>query len=391
MSWVKIGGQSLVLIALVIGLVGFISANKTVKLTVDGAQSSVQTFGGSVADVLHSANVKVSAQDNVAPALDASVSNGSTITVNTSKDVTVTLDGAQTVVQTYAGKVADLISQLGVASNAVVNVAQDTPLAEDGTQLEITTPKEVQVIADGKRKVQTTTATKVADVLKAAGVTVGAKDLVSVPGSAPVVADMVIKVSRLKTDGKATLSQDVPFQTVETVDPKTFKDEKKVTQQGVVGKLDKTYQILTIDGHEVNRTLLSQVESVAPVTQKVTIGGKDRPKTTDTSTDASSTDTSSADTKTSTASNTGATPPATANDGMWDRIAQCESGGNWAINTGNGYYGGLQFDAGSWLANGGGAYAPRADLATRAQQIAVANTYYAKAGLGPWGCAGAAG
>nr|WP_324606754.1 transglycosylase family protein [Psychromicrobium lacuslunae] len=76
---------------------------------------------------------------------------------------------------------------------------------------------------------------------------------------------------------------------------------------------------------------------------------------------------------------------------MWDRIAQCESGGNWSINTGNGYYGGLQFDAGSWLANGGGAYAPRADLASRAQQIAVANTYYAKAGLAPWGCAGAAG
>ena len=58
----------------------------------------------------------------------------------------------------------------------------------------------------------------------------------------------------------------------------------------------------------------------------------------------------------------------------WDAIAKCESGNNWSINTGNGYYGGLQFDIGTWLGNGGGQYAPRADLATREQQIAVAET-----------------
>ncbi len=57
----------------------------------------------------------------------------------------------------------------------------------------------------------------------------------------------------------------------------------------------------------------------------------------------------------------------------WDAVAQCESGGNWHANTGNGYYGGLQFDQGTWLANRGGQYASRADLATREQQIAVAS------------------
>ena len=75
---------------------------------------------------------------------------------------------------------------------------------------------------------------------------------------------------------------------------------------------------------------------------------------------------------------------------MWDRIAQCESGGNWAINTGNGYYGGLQFDIRTWTGNGGGQYAPRADLASRTQQIAVANKVYAQRGLQPWGCGHAA-
>ncbi len=57
----------------------------------------------------------------------------------------------------------------------------------------------------------------------------------------------------------------------------------------------------------------------------------------------------------------------------WDAIAQCESGGNWHINTGNGYYGGLQFLTSTWIAYGGGVYAPRADLATREQQIAIAS------------------
>jgi LysM repeat protein len=64
----------------------------------------------------------------------------------------------------------------------------------------------------------------------------------------------------------------------------------------------------------------------------------------------------------------------------WDKIAACESGGNWAINTGNGYYGGLQFTQQTWAGAGGLAYAPRADLATPQQQIAVASTL----GLNNW-------
>ncbi|MFC4947233.1 DUF4038 domain-containing protein [Pseudonocardia sp. GCM10023141] len=76
-------------------------------------------------------------------------------------------------------------------------------------------------------------------------------------------------------------------------------------------------------------------------------------------------------------------PPAT--DGVWDRLAQCESTGNWAINTGNGYFGGLQFDMGTWRAYGGTAYAPSAHQATREQQIAVATKVRDdRGGYGAW-------
>ncbi|MBV7695261.1 transglycosylase family protein [Streptomyces sp. TRM70350] len=75
---------------------------------------------------------------------------------------------------------------------------------------------------------------------------------------------------------------------------------------------------------------------------------------------------------------------AAADGGVWDRIAQCESGGNWHINTGNGYYGGLQFSAGTWRAFGGTAYAPTADQASREQQIAVATKVQRAQGWGAW-------
>ncbi|MCX4701952.1 transglycosylase family protein [Streptomyces sp. NBC_01373] len=75
---------------------------------------------------------------------------------------------------------------------------------------------------------------------------------------------------------------------------------------------------------------------------------------------------------------------AAADGGVWDRIAQCESGGNWHINTGNGYYGGLQFSASTWRGYGGTAYAPTADQATRSQQIAVATKVQQAQGWGAW-------
>jgi hypothetical protein len=73
-----------------------------------------------------------------------------------------------------------------------------------------------------------------------------------------------------------------------------------------------------------------------------------------------------------------------ATDGEWDQVAKCESGGNWAINTGNGYHGGLQFSPSTWSGNGGGEYAPSAYLASKEEQIAVAERVLAGQGKGAW-------
>jgi transglycosylase-like protein/LysM domain-containing protein len=88
----------------------------------------------------------------------------------------------------------------------------------------------------------------------------------------------------------------------------------------------------------------------------------------------------------------GAAPvPASSGGVNWSAVAACESGGNWSTSTGNGFYGGLQFTEGTWLANGGGQYASSADLATPAQQIAVAERVLASQGIGAWPVCGANG
>ena len=80
----------------------------------------------------------------------------------------------------------------------------------------------------------------------------------------------------------------------------------------------------------------------------------------------------------------GATRAEAATTTVWDRVAKCESGGNWKINTGNGFYGGVQFAAGTWKAYGGNTYASQAHLATKAEQIAIARRVLAGQGAGAW-------
>jgi uncharacterized protein YabE (DUF348 family) len=301
--------------------------------------------------------------------VDAHVQDGSVINVNLAKAVKVSLDGAERTISTTSPTVAGLVTELGVASASQVSVPKDAQLAVSGSFVSITTPKTVSVVADGKATATTTTAATVAKVLEDAGVSLGASDRVSQPGNAPVVNDMVIKISRVDVSKTAKTTEPVAFETLTTESSDMFKGEKTVTQAGVAGTTSKSFKLVLVDGREASRTLVSETVSTQPVTEKVTVGTKEKPQP---------------------AANTGASAPAMMNQGMWDKIAQCESGGNWSINSGNGYYGGLQFDVGTWLSSGGGAYAPNAAAATKAQQIAVANRVYAQRGLQPWGCGWAA-
>ena len=376
-SFIKVGTQLLVLCALVVGLVAFVGNNKTITLNVDGKVTSVQTFGGTVGQVVKSANVELKPSDRVSPSIDATVQNGTVINVNMAKEVKVSLDGSEKTVNTTAQDVAGLVTELGVASASSISVPKDAQLSVAGSFVSISTPKSVSIVADGKVETATTTAATVGKVLEDAGLTLGANDRSSQPANAHVVNNMVIKVSRVDTGQTAVTTDDIPFKSETKESAELLKGEKEVTQAGSAGKVEKTFKLVLVDGREASRTLVSETVTAEPVTEKITVGTKAKPV-------AQAAPAAPAGT------NTGAAAPAMMNEAMWDKIAQCEAGGNWSINTGNGYYGGLQFDIRTWLGSGGGAYAPNASLATKAQQIDIANRVYAQRGLQPWGCGWAA-
>ncbi|NUU32006.1 DUF348 domain-containing protein [Arthrobacter sp. C9C5] len=374
-SFVKVGAQLVVLVALVLGLVAFVGNNKTVTLNVDGRVSSVQTFGGTVGQVVRGAKVELQAADKVSPSAESHVQDGSVINVNLAKAVKVSVDGAERTITTTAPTVEGLVTELGVASASKISVPKDAQLAVSGSFVSISTPKAVTLVADGKATKTTTTAATVGSVLADAGIRLGASDRTSQPGNAPVVNNMVVKVSRVDTSKTAATTEAVPFETLTAEDGALPKGEQKVIQAGVAGSISKSFKLVLVDGRVASRTLVAQKVTREPVTEKVSIGTKEKPKV---------------EAAAPAAANTGAAAPAMMNVGMWDKIAQCESGGNWSINSGNGYYGGLQFDVQTWLGAGGGAYAPNASQASKAQQIAIANRVYAERGLSPWGCGWAA-
>jgi resuscitation-promoting factor RpfB len=163
---------------------------------------------------------------------------------------------------------------------------------------------------------------------------------------------------------------------VQKSDSTLFKGQTKTVKAGEPGARVVTYRLVTVDGKTESKKALKSVVTEKPVARVVAIGTKARPVAKPAPSSASSTGSG------------GAINLARAD--MWDRIAQCESTGNWSINTGNGYYGGLQFDLQTWLGAGGGDFASRPDLASRAEQITVANRVYADRGLQPWGCGHAA-
>ena len=347
------------MVCLVLGLVAFVGAAKTVVLTVDGESQEVQTFGGTVADVLNKADVAVTAADRVAPEPGTALTDGTAIEVTRARTVDVTLDGNGTTVHTTGRTVGDLLSELRVSAQSAVSASMDTSLAGLDGGISISTPKTVFLTVDGKTHERSTTAGTVRDLLKESGVSLGATDRVSAPRSAALVDGMGLKVTRVSAPVQETVTEAVPFTSTESEDPGMFEGDKKVTTPGVNGERAKVFSVTVVDGREVGRTLISESVAREPVAEVVAKGTKKRP----------------------TAAAASGEAPAS---GTWAALAQCESGGNWHINNGNGYYGGLQFSSSSWLGAGGGAYAPVASEATPEQQIAVAEKLRANGGWGHW-------
>ena len=160
-----------------------------------------------------------------------------------------------------------------------------------------------------------------------------------------------------------------------------------MTTKGVVGLGRETYSDVYHDGALVSSTRIKAIISTQPVHQVTTVGTRVAPKPTPKPAlvPTPAQDAVAADTPSSTSSSGKALNLDRA--AMWDRIARCESTNNWSINTGNGYYGGLQFNLQTWRSVNGQDFAAYPHQASRAEQITVANRLYAIRGSQPWSCA----
>jgi uncharacterized protein YabE (DUF348 family) len=377
---VLVGAAALV-VALVAGGGIALAAHKDVTVTVDGQVQEVGTFSGSVEGVLDAAGVTVGEHDTVAPALDTAVSDGSQIVVEHGRLLTLTIDGQTREIWTTASTVEEALAELGQDPSAYklsADRSREIPL--DGLAVSADTLYSA-TISDGAAAATpfTSAAKTVGDLLAEQGIVLGALDTVSPDATTPLSNGLVVAVTRV---AKTTVTEDVDVaqpadQTVE--DSSVEEGVSTVTQQGSAGKDSVTFEVTTTNGAETAKTEVART-AVTPAQATIITVGTKQTYTAPASSRSSSSSSGS--------SSSSSAPVSSGSSGInWDGIAQCESTGNWSINTGNGYYGGLQFDNSTWASGGGTAYAPRADLATKEQQIAVAENVAASRGSSPWACA----
>ncbi len=357
-------------VLLTAGGIGAAQYDKSVTLTIDGQPTATHVFGSTVADLLDAEGITLANQDVVTPAEDTPLHDGEVVAVKYSRPITLTIDGRTSQIRTTETTVDGVLDALGLrATDARLSASRSQTIGRAGLALTITTPKAVTVVADGKTTQRTIPAATVSDALAQLGITVGGKDIVAPAASTPLADGAKIVVKRVTTK-RTTTTEAVAFSTVRTKTADLYTDQTKVKTAGQPGQRLVTVEQTLIDGKVAASKQISSEVTRAAVDQILLVGTKARPATTSSGGSAGST----------------AGGINLARAAMWDAVAQCESGGNWSINTGNGYYGGLQFSASTWLAYGGGQFAARADLASRAQQITVANRVYAGSGLSQWGC-----
>jgi uncharacterized protein YabE (DUF348 family) len=348
--------------AVLLGLAGTTAAyatmSKNVTVTLDGHTTTIRTLSSTVGGALATDGITLDPRDKVsidgkAAGKDSVVSSGDAVDVAFAKPVTIAVDGKAKKVTVHDDTVGDVLHRLDVkpTSKAYVSEKLSGKLSRSGTRIVISNPKTFTVEADGKSEKVKSAAPTVAAALKDADISLDANDEVT-PAAGDLLADGdKVKVTRISMVDKTEV--------VDVAQPVEYKDDKsmdkgttKVLEPGDEGRAREHVLVTEADGKERNRLVLTSDQLQAPKTKIVMRGTK----------------------------------RVTEPFGVWDKIAACEAGGNWHTNTGNGYYGGLQFSASTWKSVGGPGL-PHQN--SREVQIKYAKILQARSGWGQWGCAGA--
>ncbi|MFI9813935.1 transglycosylase family protein [Saccharothrix variisporea] len=328
-----------------------IAMDKAVTVDVDGEAKTVHTYESTVGEILADEGITIGEHDALSPSPQAKVADGGKISLDRGRLVKLTVDGEQREGWVRSVTVDEALDQLKVNDEGAWLSADrnmDVPLS--GMSLEVKSLKTITLYDGGTepRQIQTTAVT-VDELLKTQNLTLGPDDKLETAGDLRITNGAEVHISRTgvsvinATEAIAPPVEEVPDDTM-------MKGSKEVLDPGEAGEQIVTYRVTIKNGQETNREKLGAKVTKEAKPKKVKVGTK--------------------------------LPP----DGeIWDRLAYCEATGNWAINTGNGYYGGLQFNKGTWDAYGGQQYAEYPHQATREQQIAIATKLRdARGGYSAW-------
>lgn len=349
----KIAAGSL---AAAVALGGSVAAVKYDKITVeiDGQIEQVATWSKDDKAILEKAGVSAAGGDLVQR--QGNLGDGGKLVYRSAKPVTMVIDGQAEEHKTNAVTTDELIEGLkeqGLISDKDKVEVKKGKISADGVKVDVVRAKNVVLHDDAKDIDLNLPAVTVGDVLAERGIQLREDDTVTPSAETPVTEGMRIEVSRL-IEKTRTETEEIPAQENVIEDDNMFEDERVVEEEGEPGQVERQVKVATRDGKEVDRKVIDEKELKAPGTTTIRQGTKSRV----------------------------AAP--TAGYGVWDQLAQCESGGNWSTDTGNGFSGGLQFTDSTWAAYGCTEYAPRASQASREEQIAVAERVQAGQGWGAW-------
>jgi uncharacterized protein YabE (DUF348 family) len=345
-----------VLVSLTGGGAAAIAMNKSVTVDVDGVETNVRTYAGTVGEVLEDEGINTGSHDSLSPSPSAGIGDGGKIVVQRGKLLKYTVDGQAKESWVRARSLGDALRQAGAPmEGAKVSDDLGKAMPLEGMSVDIRTIKNITVYDGGNegRQLQTTAVT-IDELLKELQTAIGPDDSVTPGSDVKITNGAEVRITR---NGVTVVNKtETVAPPTETINDDTMmKGTQQVVEAGAPGEKIATYRITLKDGKETSREKLGEKVTKEPVKKVVKVGTKQPPQ------------------------------PVISDGEVWDRLAQCEATGNWAINTGNGYYGGLQFDAGTWRSNGGTQYAPLPHQATREQQIAIATKVRdARGGYSAW-------
>ncbi len=347
---------ALVALAVAGTTVAYASMTKSVTLSVDGESQQVTALGGTVGDLLDAEGIEIRDHDQVAPGLDDEITEGTKISVRYARQLALNVDGNEQTYWVTATTVDGALQQIGRAfTGAALSVSRGAGIDRGGLALEVATPKRVTLkVGAAKAKTKNVAALDVRDLLENLEVRVDKDDKVEPALGATLDDGDKVVVTRVKTVTKRVKREVVEHGTVEQSDDTMDKGTTSVVREGEDGAARRD-----VRDHLPQRPP-RRPQGAAPAGASpsqspriVTVGTREV-----------------------------VTTNFAGGSTVWDALARCESGGNWATNTGNGYYGGLQFSLGTWQAYGGSGLPSNA---SRETQIAIATKVRdASGGYGAW-------